>query len=439
MPSTSFNLQKTAVFAAMLCAFLIFGCREKKDFTIISDLELGETVANHPTVSSLRKTVNHMGVTLDFKNVPIEKEASIIDLINTREIDIGIVKNDVEISSGFNNVRTLLPLFPDVLLILSRNDSTSSIQNLFAQSKAAVILDKEEEMTVIEKFLKKSGTSPDKIGRIHASDTDGITEALNEYDVLILFASLNSQSVRSILRSWNGSIYSLDDPALMGKGSIVDGFCMAYPKAVPFIIPKAIYGQWPLKPVLTFAVYDVLVCHKDLDTSIAYDMVQSIYDHRQSLSEENFEFGMLDDNFESHKFSFPLHEGAIKYMTRDQPTFWERESEVIGLLVSILVLTSGGLTTLFKYLKQRRKDRVDTYYEKILYTANHARETHDLEKKRKYLSELFLIRNNAFEQLVAENLDANEAFTIFMNLLNGAIHELERDIQALQHERGVVQ
>jgi hypothetical protein len=292
-------------------------------------------------------------------------------------------------------------------------------------------------MNVIEKFLKKNGTSSANIGRIHATDTDGITEALNEYDLLILFASLNSQSVRSILRSWNGTIYSLDDPALIGKGSIVDGFCMTYPKAIPFIIPKATYGQWPLKPVLTFAVYDVLVCHKDLDPHLAYDMVQSIYDHRQSLSEENFEFGMLDDKLESHKFSFPMHEGAIKYMTRDQPSFWERESEVIGLIVTILVLASGGLTTLFKYLRQRRKDRVDTYYQKVLYVINHARETNDPAKKKKYLSELFMIRNNAFDQLIAENLDANEAFTIFVSLQNGAIHELEGDMRASQQEQDV--
>jgi hypothetical protein len=144
---------------------------------------------------------------------------------------------------------------------------------------------------------------------------------------------------------------------------------------------------------------------------------------------------MLDDDFESHKFSFPLHAGTIKYMTRDQPTFWERESEVIGLIVSILVLTSGALTTLFKFFKQRRKDRVDGYYQKVLYVTNQARQTSDLDKKRKYLAELFLIRNNAFEQLMSENLDANEAFTIFVSLLNGAIHELEGDIRATQPQR----
>lgn len=435
MPSVS-ALRK-ALSAMMLSLVMISGCDEKKAFTIISDLDLGETVADHPTVTSLRKAVTEMGVTLDFKNAAIEKEADIIKLINTRQIDIGIVKNDVEMGSGFNNVRTLLPLFPDVLLILSRNDSTTSIEKLFRQNKAAVILDKQEEMQVIQNFLKKNGTSPTNLGAIDASDMDGITAAMNEYDVLILFASLNSQSVRNILRSWKGTIFSLDDPSLMGKGSIVDGFCMAYPKAVPFIIPKGIYGQWPLKPVLTFAVYDVLVCHKDLDAHTAYDMVQNIYDHRQSLSEENFEFGMLDDNIESHKFSFPLHEGAIKYMTRNQPTFWERESEVIGLIVTILVLTSGGLTTLFKYLKQRRKDRVDVYYQRVLFAVNHARETNDLDKKRKYLSELFLIRNNAFDQLVAEKLDANEAFTIFVNLVNGAINELEGEIRILNEKVNV--
>jgi hypothetical protein len=428
---------RSIAFILLFSVCLLPGCKEKKDLTVISDLELGETVTQHPTVSSLKKAVNNIGISLTFKDVSIAKEADIIELINTKGTDIGIVKNDVEIGSGFSNVRTLLPLFPDVLLILSRNDSSASIQHLFTQRKAAAILDKEEEMNVIEKFLKKNGTTTENIGQIDATDTDAITEALNEYDLLILFASLNSQSVRSILRSWNGTIYSLDDPSLMGKGSIVDGFCMSYPKAVPFIIPKATYGQWPLKPVLTFAVYDVLICHKDLDPHVAYDMVQNIYDHRQALSEENFEFGMLDDKLESHKFSFPLHEGAIKYMTRDQPTFWERESEVIGLIVTILVLTSGGLTTLFKYLKQRRKDRVDTYYQKVLYVINRAHETRDPAKKKKYLAELSLIRNNAFEQLIAENLDANEAFTIFVNLLNGAIHELEADIRTSQQEQDV--
>jgi TRAP-type uncharacterized transport system substrate-binding protein len=413
---------------------LFASCEDKNDFTIIADLELGETAKNHPTVSSIKKALSPIGVSLTFHDQQIAQEADIIKLVNEGSIDIGIVKNDVEINAGFHNVRTLLPLFPDVLLILARDDSTSTIQELFQNRKAAMILDKAEEMNVIDRFLKKNGTSTETIAQIHASDSSAILEALNENDILILFASLNSQSVKDILRSWNGKIYSLDNPALMGKGSIVDGFCLAYPKALPFIIPKGTYGRWPLEPVLTFAVYDVMVCHKDLDEHTAYDMLQRIYDMRQSLSEENFEFGMIESNFESHKFSFPLHTGAMKYITRDQPTFWERESEVIGLILSLLVIGSGSITTLYKYFKQKRKDRVDTYYQKVLYVSNQARQTQDLQKKKQYLDELFLIRNNAFDQLIAENLDANEAFTIFGNLLNSAIRELEQDIQSIQKE-----
>jgi TRAP-type uncharacterized transport system substrate-binding protein len=418
----------------ILLSILFCACQDKKDFTIISDLELGETPKNHPTVTSIKKALAPIDISLTFQDQEIAQEADIIQLVNEGVIDIGIVKNDVEINAGFHNVRTLLPLFPDVMLILARDDSSATIQGLFQNRKAAMILDKAEEMNVIERFLKKNGTSTETITQIHASDSSAILEALNENDILILFASLNSPSVKNILRSWNGKIYSLDNPALMGKGSIVDGFCLAYPKALPFIIPKGTYGRWPLEPVLTFAVYDVMVCHKDLDDHTAYDMLQRIYDMRQSLSEENFEFGMIESNFESHKFSFPLHGGAMKYITRDQPTFWERESEVIGLILSFLVIGSGSMTTLYKYFKQRRKDRVDTYYQKVLYVSNQARQTMELQKKKQYLHELFLIRNNAFDQLIAENLDANEAFTIFGNLLNSAIRELEQDIQTMQKE-----
>lgn len=427
------NLQCVANTLAILLLLTGISCQPKKDFTIISDQELGQSKENNPTINSLQGALQPQGITLSFQDVSIEREADIIQRVHNGQVDLGIVKNDVDIHGGFSNVRTLLPLFPDVMLILCRqNPNGVELQKLFREKKAAIIIDKEEEQSVIELFLRKNGALNQSLGVVHANDSTGITGVLNDYDVLVLFASLNSPNVRNILRIWNGTIYSLDNPALMGQGSIVDGFCMAYPKALPFIIPKGTYGAWPKEPVLTFAVYDVLVCNKDMDSHMVYDILKNIYDRRPTLAEENFEFGMLDDNIESHKFSFPLHDGALQYMKRNEPTFWERESELIGLIITILVLISGGLTTLIKYLKQRRKDRVDIYYNKVLFAANRAREANSLQKKEEYLKELFIIRDSAFQQLIAESLDANDAFVIFVNLANSAIYELEQDIKAFK-------
>ena len=427
------NLQRVTNTLAILLLLTGISCQPKKDFTIISDQELGQSKENNPTINSLQGALQPQGITLSFQDVSIEREADIIQKVHNGQVDLGIVKNDVDIHGGFSNVRTLLPLFPDVMLILCRqNPNGVELQKLFREKKAAIIIDKEEEQSVIELFLRKNGALNQSLGVVHANDSTGITGVLNDYDVLVLFASLNSPNVRNILRIWNGTIYSLDNPALMGQGSIVDGFCMAYPKALPFIIPKGTYGAWPKEPVLTFAVYDVLVCNKDMDSHMVYDILKNIYDRRPTLAEENFEFGMLDDHIESHKFSFPLHDGALQYMKRNEPTFWERESELIGLIITILVLISGGLTTLIKYLKQRRKDRVDIYYNKVLFAANRAREANSLQKKEEYLKELFIIRDSAFQQLIAESLDANDAFVIFVNLANSAIYELEQDIKAFK-------
>jgi TRAP-type uncharacterized transport system substrate-binding protein len=427
---SAFYLVSTLIFLVLLIST---GCEPKKDFTIISDQELGQSIENNSTVSSLQRALHPQGITLTFQNKTVAREADIIQLVHDGKVDIGIVKNDVDVHGGFTNVRTLLPLFPDVMLILCRQDpGKTDLQKLFREKKAAMVIDKVEEQSVMELFLRKNGALHQRLGKVQASDSTAITDALNDYDVIMLFASLNSPNVRNILRIWNGSIYSVDNPALMGQGSIVDGFCMAYPKALPFIIPKGTYGAWPKEPVLTFAVYDVLVCNKNLDSHIAYDILKNIYDMRPTLAEENFEFGMLDDNLESHKFSFPLHDGASQYMTRNEPTFWERESELIGLIITIVVLFSGGITTLIKYLKQRRKDRVDIYYNKVLFVSQRARDVNDLAQKETYLKELFVIRDSAFQQLIAETLDANDAFVIFVNLANSAIYELEQEIKELK-------
>jgi TRAP-type uncharacterized transport system substrate-binding protein len=423
------NVYRLIFFSALV----LTACSTKDEITITSDLELGESQLTSPTIVSLQKAVKTLNLKLRYVDANSTREADLLGAVEKGLVDIAIVKNDVAVQSSYSNVRTLLPLFPDVLLVLCKNDPGKlTVQELFGSQESAMIIDKEEEKEVIDLFLKKNGANPESLKQIHHTDSSQIIEALNEHDVLVMFASLNSISVRNILRTWNGQLYTLDDPALRGQGSIVDGFCLAYPKAVPYIIPKGTYGKWPLNPVLTFAVYDVMVCRNDFDVNLAYDAVKTIYDMGSILAEDDFEFGLLDPNIESHRFSFPLHQATTKYIKRDQPTFWERESELMGLGISLVVLLSGGITTLFRYLKQRRKDRVDIYYLKVLQVSDKARASKSLEEKKKYLKDLHEIRNNAFDQLVRERLDANESFTIFTSLLNAAISELENDLRALK-------
>lgn len=413
----------------LIVTLSLFSCDEKREVVLTSDMEIGENPDSSPTVRAIRKALTTIDVGVQYQQQTVAREADLITAVQSKKVDIAIVKNDVDLQNAYGDVRTLLPLFPDVLLVMCKdNPEGLSIQQLFASNSSAMMIDKEEEKDVIDLFLRKNGANPDALKEIHYQDSTQILEALNEHTVLVMFASLNSISVRNILRTWNGELYSLDDPSLKGQGSIVDGFCLAYPKAIPYIIPKGTFGKWPTKPVLTFSVYDVMVCHKDMDVHLAYDVVKTIYDMGSVLAEEDFEFGLLDQDIGSHRFSFPLHPGTIQYIKRDQPTFWERESELIGLLISLGVLFSGGLTTLLRYLRQRRKDRVDTYYLKVLQVADKARSSENFEEKRKYLQELHTIRNNAFDQLVRERLDANESFTIFTSLLNAAISELENDI-----------
>ena len=143
-------------FGCFFILILLMGCGAKNELTITSDMELGENKDTNPTILSLKKAMKTQGINLRYQDEKIKSEADIISLVDAGKVDIGIVKNDVDIHNSFHNIRTLLPLFPDVLLVLCKNNSSSlTIRELFQQNSSGVIIDKGEERNVIDLFLRK--------------------------------------------------------------------------------------------------------------------------------------------------------------------------------------------------------------------------------------------------------------------------------------------
>lgn len=417
----------------LVCFILTFaGCISKNSLTILADRPVYPEEPKSSIVASLETALENIKISLKTKINLTSSEQSILDKINSGEGDMAIVKNCIKIDDSYPNIRTVMPLFPEVFLTLYKEGGDAArIDSLISQGKVVFVINKEEEQALIYEFLSILGIEPhNPVSVTLNQDTATLHHTLKEADVIMLFSSLNSSLLRNLLKQEVGfSIYDFNSDEYT-SGTVIDGFCLRFSQTVPFTIPVGTFDKLPETPIRTFGLYDVLICHKKLEPELIYDAIESIFHSKARLAQNNFEFALLNDDFDGHTFLFPVHEGTNAYLNRNQPTFWERYAELIGVIISILAITAGTISTSYHNLKQRKKDKIDEYYLKVIsigsksYLANLSP-----NELKSLLEELLHLRVHVFQLLVKERISANNAFIIFLLLAQSIIQHLEMRLE----------
>jgi TRAP-type uncharacterized transport system substrate-binding protein len=363
---------------------------KKSDLTMEKVSELGYSRIHDSAIVDLLRDAKGLYIELRFE----EYEDSTLSRLEKGIIDLAIIPNNTEIPDSIRDIRTLVPLLPRILIILHRPDiplteRLSSLMN--GRTVGFEVMDKTDSLFFHELF-DRYGISPDSFSSRLISDEDPFSQ-IDGIDVFITLTHLNNTFVRDLLDS-GAFIYSLGDPLLYRRGSAVDGFCLNYPKAFPYILPKHVYKGLPEEPVLTIAIQDILVARKSLDDELVYDIVETLIEKKASLTQKDRMYGLLDYDYTSSAISFPVHQGAQKYLEKDKPTLIERYAELFGVIFSVLVVLIGGVSSFRQRMKHIKKDRIDTYYKKIL--AIRAKAIDNPDKKSTLIDELNTIRHEAF-------------------------------------------
>ena len=124
-------------------------------------------------------------------------------------------------------------------------------------------------------------------------------------------------------------------------------------------------------------------------------------------------FRDIREDFDPLDLNFPLHVGVRRYLARDEPGLLERYAETINMLVYLAFLILTSLIGFSRWRSHRKKDRIDTFYTRVLAIAERsAVEDHALLGR-----ELDALEREAFESLIAEKLAADESFRIFTEIL----------------------
>ena len=411
----------------LLVAILLIGCKKEGNYKMATS----SRSASYHLVGQELAELFELETEMTFETINAQTLGSDtnIHLLAAQKVDFALAQGDTKIKGSsiadFKNnhhIKTVLPLYPEVLFIIYPDSIQSdNLADLVIGRKVGLGPQGGGTASFMKKLFAHFGIYDNDYEAVYTPyDQNKVSE---EITISCALTGYNNQRIFDMLVGQKHQLFSLGNPELAFKGSSVDGFCLVHGPARPFILPKHTYMNRPNEPVLTVAVDAMLFTHEDVDKYDVYKLTESIFNNKQYLGSRNLLLAGLKEKFNLNDLTYPLHEGARMYFERDKPNFIERYSKLIG---SALIAIVTGIPMIFAWYNKRKKERIDTFYQAAMEKEQQLLEANTLEEILVIKESVYTLRNEAFELLIDERLEANPSFTILTDLLQ----EVGRQVEA---------
>ncbi len=391
--------------------FLLPGCQKQTTtYTILGNIEDPQNQIAL-TISSLLN--RHLADSVKVKS-GVGSLAN-LDSLELGKADFGIVDNYSRFS---DKVSSVLPLYPQLLHILHRKEkSPQSLRELFRIGKIFAGIEGSGTRRFVDELMKDIGIDKSNCTFVDVYD-------FFEADVIFAFTDLLTQEELRDLEGYH--LYSIDEVANLGKGSLAEGICTRHPQFEPYVIARDLYGSFTERAILTIKVDAILVCRSDLDVTFVFNTIQTLSENSQDLKNINPLLYQFSSNFDPRKLSFTLHSGSREYLDRNEPTLFERYAELIGVIVTILVALASTLYTITKWQLQKKKNKIDVYYQRLISIRRKTQIAENTEALVTLKVELQAAQEETIDLVTHEKLLADDSFLIFLNLSKIVNDEIDK-------------
>jgi len=343
----------------------------------------------------------------------IDGEAA-LSALDDRTADVAIVENSV--AYRHPTVRTVAPLYPSVLHIGVRpGRERQTLRELFDRATVFAGTEQSPSRQLLDRMASMYGWSGIEFSYVDSLDSDP--------DIVFVFAPI-SPSAAPVLDGY--VLLSLGNAEDVGAGSVADGLSLVAPFLRSFVIPEGTYGRLTPTAIATVAVDTLLVTRADTPRIVVYDLIQTLEIMGPLLVAQRPDLAIDDlEDFDIAPLTFPVHPGTLAFRTRNEPGFAERAAGILEVLVTGIVATGTALLALLRYVRGRRKARIDVLYREALAVRANVSPNLSAQQRRDLVGQLRALRDRAFSLLISEKLSADESFRILQTLIADVIHELE--------------
>ena len=402
---------KARIAAALLVPFFVLGCdREPTALTLRSSTE----EPAFQVAAALRSELADRGIQLELVSEFADPDG-IVAAVRAGEVDLGIVEEPATRTAG---IRTIVPLYPSILHVVHRaSNPADSFSELIRGQKVYAGPIGGTAWRLLGQLAQDYGLAP--------PDYTVLPDPWS--DVPDVYFVLGDLLKPAALKQFDGyQFFSFGAADKLGSGTPAEGLALKYPNIRPFILPEAVYGDFNPSPVLTLATRTLLVSGEDLDTDVAYQLARTLIENTHEVAlAYHLVTTELNERFDAAQLAWPLHEGARVYLNKDEPSLFERYAEVVGVMLTLLAALTSGLVALLRANRARRKNRIDVYYRRVLTVREQLGEIENSTEYNQLEKKLKALQNEVFELLIAERLNVDESLTLFLNLSNRVLGEID--------------
>lgn len=346
--------------------------------------------------------------------IDVRGQSGLEALIND-DADLAMVENSSPFQPG---VRVILPGFKSVLHILVREGIALDEADKPFRGKSIYI---GNDSHAGEAFVKMAAARQ-KLGPGELQIVDELNA--DPPDVIIYFGPVSARNTQWYIPGYR--LHSLDP---QGSDTVMSsqGLSFAMPSIEATVIPAFTYDiPGNEKNIYTLSVDTLLAARKEISERTIYRLTKTLLQDKPRFAAVAPEiFSGLTEDFDPLALSFPLHSGARRYLDRDEPSALERYAETINMLAYVFFGLLTAAFYLVRLASQKKKDRIDEFYSKILQIRLRAKQ----EPRQRLVEELQQLEVEAFESLISEKLAADESFRIFIELLTRTLSELRAETE----------
>ncbi|NQZ77119.1 MAG: hypothetical protein HRT61_13620 [Ekhidna sp.] len=343
-----------------------------------------------------------------------------LDSLASQKVDMALVENYVSYQPGISSA---FSVYSEVLHILFKDGlDGSSFQNLMYSGPIYIGKENSPTYNIMMDLWAYYGLSSSQI-----KVTDDISEAVVITELTNLFSQQQLEEYVGF------RLFSFDDATNLSDASSVQGITLKYPRLSPFVIPQDSYWSFTDQPIVTLSLDLVMMVRSEMGEVAVNDLTRTMLRNRQIFTSiDPLLFDGMQEDFDRAKLNIPLHEGSRIFLDREEPSFVERYAELGGVILSIIIAMWSGLVSLTKWQAQKKKDKIDEFYEDLMNIKNDIPKIKQIPEGMARVKRVQAAQNKAFQMLIEEKLVANDSFRIYMELSKETINDLRGKIRLIK-------